>query len=353
MATNQKAGFDYQAIDEQNRKTLRRYATEIKETAKKQTRDIIEIGKRLLKAKEILKLKGEKFLTWLDTEFQWGEDTAERYMAVARAFAKNPHAAEFPPTVLSILALCPVPEEALQDAIKLAGLGGKVTSKVARTVKQRRGNKKGKKTGALLPAEPVQTAIPPAQEDASEGGKGRIEDNEGTKKEDVGKELLATPPVTEGAVSGTQEELKSEGDQGQEHPSMDPGAEPHRIEQNENLEGDDQAQDVEDKGGQGQNEGDQSGLPQSKESMEDLDIGGSGLDDAESYVDEGSENKPLSGSIKLEFFLTTSLKASKILEMLKSGELELKIDIQLLGKDGKQQGLISDPDYKNLSLVPR
>jgi hypothetical protein len=49
--------------------------------------DLIEVGQRLIIAKD--RVGHGRFLAWLKQEFAWSEDTAERFMQVARTFGSD------------------------------------------------------------------------------------------------------------------------------------------------------------------------------------------------------------------------------------------------------------------------
>jgi hypothetical protein len=90
---------------------------------------ILEIGRELLAAKR--EVPSGQWLAWLDTEFAWTEDTAQRYMRVARAF-QIPHDAVFDgltidASALYALAAPEVPQAARDEAVVRAELGEHVT----------------------------------------------------------------------------------------------------------------------------------------------------------------------------------------------------------------------------------
>ena len=66
---------------------LAEHAAEIRRLGKRVVADIIEIGRRLTKCKRIC--GHGNFLPWLDREFGWSEDTAERFIQVAALSKSN------------------------------------------------------------------------------------------------------------------------------------------------------------------------------------------------------------------------------------------------------------------------
>ena len=86
-ATIARKGFDYNALaDKATRATLRQEATCIKAAIKRTHDNIIEIGNRLIHAKEIVG-HGE-FMAWIDAEFGMGQTMAWNFMRAAETFDK-------------------------------------------------------------------------------------------------------------------------------------------------------------------------------------------------------------------------------------------------------------------------
>lgn len=84
--TNRKS-FDYNGLpDNQTRAILRKEATSIKLAVRRTHDNIIEIGNRLIHAKEVA--GHGKFLDWIDAEFAISYDKANDFMNVAKAFSK-------------------------------------------------------------------------------------------------------------------------------------------------------------------------------------------------------------------------------------------------------------------------
>jgi hypothetical protein len=66
----------------ENAKRLTEHAEAIRALRKKTVDSIVEIGRRLIEAKELA--GSGNWLSWLKDEFDWGDATAKRYMQVAR-----------------------------------------------------------------------------------------------------------------------------------------------------------------------------------------------------------------------------------------------------------------------------
>ena len=78
--TELAAAGDNPTLDAATVDALKRHAEAIKLLVRRASRDIIEIGHRLIKAQE---LAGHgNWLRWLDQEFDWSEQTARHYMRV-------------------------------------------------------------------------------------------------------------------------------------------------------------------------------------------------------------------------------------------------------------------------------
>lgn len=70
---------------------------------------MIEIGRHLIEAKD--RVGHGHFLPWLEREFQWSEDSAERYIGVAKRFPNSADLRNFTREALYLLAGPSVPEK--------------------------------------------------------------------------------------------------------------------------------------------------------------------------------------------------------------------------------------------------
>jgi hypothetical protein len=123
--------------DPDNPRTLARYANDIRSLRKRVSSDIIEIGRILIESK---KLAGHgNWLSWLEREFQWTDDTALNYMRVYE-LAKNRNfrdLSNIPISGLFLLAAPSTPEEAKQEATSRAEAGEPITLNTVREIVKR------------------------------------------------------------------------------------------------------------------------------------------------------------------------------------------------------------------------
>jgi hypothetical protein len=116
--------------------TLAQNAEAIRELGKRTIADVIEIGKRLIQSK---KLCGHgNWLTWLDREFGWSEDVAEKFMRVAKSpFSIPARNFELPLDGLYLLTAPTTPEEVRTEILDRAEAGEKITVKSVRKARAR------------------------------------------------------------------------------------------------------------------------------------------------------------------------------------------------------------------------
>jgi hypothetical protein len=119
-----------------NEMTLAQNAEAIRELGKRTIADVIEIGKRLIQSK---KLCGHgNWLTWLDREFGWSEDAAEKFMRVAKSpFSIPARNFELPLDGLYLLTASTTPEEVRTEILDRAEAGEKITVKSVRKARAR------------------------------------------------------------------------------------------------------------------------------------------------------------------------------------------------------------------------
>ncbi|MBA3673953.1 MAG: DUF3102 domain-containing protein [Chitinophagaceae bacterium] len=123
-------GYDYSSLDDDTRKSVIRHAEAIKFRTQRVVEDIIEIGKSLVEVKA--QLPHGAFGNWLKSEFDWSEDTAERFMNVSKRFPQIPHGAEFAPKALYLLSGKKVPDKVRQEALRISRNGEKITPERAK-----------------------------------------------------------------------------------------------------------------------------------------------------------------------------------------------------------------------------
>lgn len=126
-------GFDYTAVAAGVRKDLQQFAADIKTMTKRAARDVLDTGKLLLAAKEML--PHGQFQDWVEIEFGMEKHTAERFMNVARQFkSNNLSLLNYATSALYALSAPSVPEEARQEAQALAETGATVTHATAKQI---------------------------------------------------------------------------------------------------------------------------------------------------------------------------------------------------------------------------
>src|SRR5262249_25434291 len=106
---------------------LAEHANAIRQLGKRVVEDVVEIGRRLIEAKEIA--GHGNWLPWLDREFGWSPSTAENYINLFKLSAKFPTVGnlDFDLRALYMLAAPSTPTEAQDEIIKRAEVGEKVT----------------------------------------------------------------------------------------------------------------------------------------------------------------------------------------------------------------------------------
>jgi len=116
--------------------TLAKHAEIIRTLCKRVTKDIIEIGRRLIEAKKLV--GHDNWGDWLGREFAWSEQTARNFMNVFR-FAEGLKSKKFldldiddldiAPSALYALARRNTPDEVREELLARAGAGEPITNK--------------------------------------------------------------------------------------------------------------------------------------------------------------------------------------------------------------------------------
>ena len=127
--------FDYASLDAGISQFVREQTGEIKGLMKRTAQGIVEIGQKLIEVKA--KLGHGRFGDWLEAEFDWSTDTAQRFMRVAQVFAGKPQFAVIAPSALYELAAPSTPETARAEALARAEAGESITYTVAKAIKQK------------------------------------------------------------------------------------------------------------------------------------------------------------------------------------------------------------------------
>lgn len=109
--------FDYNALDLEDKIVVQQKTEEIKVLMRRTAQDVFDIGQKLSEIKA--RLGHGHFGNWLKAEFDWSERTAQNFIRVYESFkSENVSDLNFSQTALYVLAAAP--EEARQEAIKLA-----------------------------------------------------------------------------------------------------------------------------------------------------------------------------------------------------------------------------------------
>lgn len=125
--------FDYGELDTETRIVVQQRTSEIKALMKRAASDIIEIGQKLIEVKA--RLGHGNWESWLACEFDWTDQTARRFMQVAKAFGnEKQQIVAFAPSALYLLAAPSTPESARIEAIARAEEGETITHGLARGI---------------------------------------------------------------------------------------------------------------------------------------------------------------------------------------------------------------------------
>jgi phage N-6-adenine-methyltransferase len=125
--------FDYSSLDTDTRIVVQQRTSEIKGLMKRAAEDIIQIGQRLIEVKACL--SHNTWETWLLAEFDWSDQTARRFIHVARSFgSEKQQIVAFAPSALYLLAAPSTPEEARIEAIDRAEAGEEITYTAAKQI---------------------------------------------------------------------------------------------------------------------------------------------------------------------------------------------------------------------------
>ncbi len=130
-------GFDYTSLDVETSQFVQEQTGEIRGLMKRTAQGIVEIGQKLIEVKE--KLGHGQFLTWLEIEFEWHRDTANKFMQVARQFGSLDlsKVSAFDISALYKLAAPSTPDAAREEAIARAEAGESITYTNALAIKQK------------------------------------------------------------------------------------------------------------------------------------------------------------------------------------------------------------------------
>lgn len=130
--------FDYANLDAPTSQFVQQQTGEIRGLMKRTVESIFEIGQRLITVKK--RLGHGRFGSWLETEFDWDERTARRFMSVAENLKNKSDTVtdgNFAPSALYILAAPSTPEAARDEAFARAKAGESITKKAAKEIQRK------------------------------------------------------------------------------------------------------------------------------------------------------------------------------------------------------------------------
>jgi Protein of unknown function (DUF3102) len=130
---------------------LAEHAAEIRRLGKQTVENVVEIGRRLVEAKEIA--GHGNWLPWLDREFGWSPSTAENYINLFKLSAKFPTVGNLDLDLRSLylLAAPSIPPEARDEVLARAEAGEQVTvAEVKTAIAKRKPEPKAKLRGPFV-----------------------------------------------------------------------------------------------------------------------------------------------------------------------------------------------------------
>jgi Protein of unknown function (DUF3102) len=126
-----------QDLLDQHAEELAEHAEAIRAYGKRTVQSVLAIGRHLAEVKQLL--GHGNWLSWLEQEFNWSEDTAERLIAVYKLQRQIPHVAELslPFSGLYLLAAPSTPPEAIEVVVAKAEVGEQITvAEIRETVRK-------------------------------------------------------------------------------------------------------------------------------------------------------------------------------------------------------------------------
>jgi hypothetical protein len=133
--------FDYTPLEKTVADEVQSAAERIRQSLKRTTDSIIEVGQELIAVKAVL--PHGKFGPWLRAEFAWTERTVQNFINVAEHFGPKSEIIsdlKIDPTAAYLLSAPSAPDQARQVAIERAEGGEQITAKLAKEIlaKERR-----------------------------------------------------------------------------------------------------------------------------------------------------------------------------------------------------------------------
>lgn len=150
-------GFDYEALDSEQRTVVQQRTGEIRERLRRSAQDIWEIGQKLADVRS--RLKHGQFEAWLKAEFNWSRRMAYNFIKVYETFGKRANLAQIDiaTSVLYLLAAPSTPQDVRDEFLQRAREGETVTHK---NLRQLIDSGKSQSTHAVEKQEPPMAFTP-------------------------------------------------------------------------------------------------------------------------------------------------------------------------------------------------
>ncbi len=131
--SNELSEYNYTMLEPEIKIVVQQRTSEIKSLIHRSAQDIFDIGQKLIEVKE--KLGHGRFVTWLNTEFNWSKSTAQRFMQVARQFKRgNFTDLNIASSALYLLASSNTSVAARQEALERATQGEIINYSAAKSI---------------------------------------------------------------------------------------------------------------------------------------------------------------------------------------------------------------------------
>ena len=163
LPSEQTLNFEYNLLEAQTRGVVLQRTNEIKALMRRNAKDIIDIGQKLIEVKQ--HLEHGSFRNWLKFEFNWSLSTATRFVQVAQQFkcVKLTHL-NLTASTLYLIAAPSTPEQVRKEVLERASNGENIGyTKVKAIICQHRKTKRRAvepKTTSLKLDEPINITEP-------------------------------------------------------------------------------------------------------------------------------------------------------------------------------------------------
>lgn len=152
--TQETLSFEYGVLDTEMRSVIQQRASEIKMLMRRNTQDIIDIGRKLIEVKK--HLGHGNFQNWLKFEFNWSISTATKFMQVAEQFKDvNFNHLNITASTLYMIAAPSTPKEVRVEVLERASNGENISYTEAKKIVSQY---KEIKKEAMKPSSELETA---------------------------------------------------------------------------------------------------------------------------------------------------------------------------------------------------